>query len=273
MSAVSPTPAAFAEVLAAARSAWPSFAVDAEAFGRFLAQHAHQASDGELLAPDRAADLYLAFACAARHPLALKAFDALLTRVVRAAVSRIDSSDAFVDHVTQELRGHLLLGDSPRLLGYAGRSPLTAWLRTVAARTALDTRRGGRDKAHESLPLALASNQAPELEMLRARYRSDFEDAARRALRSLEPRDRAILALSVRDGLSSSKLATLYGISRATASRWVAAARDKVVHEAQRELKERLGLSTAELESVAAAVRSDLDVSVVRLLGEVEEAG
>ncbi|HEY2516397.1 MAG TPA: sigma factor-like helix-turn-helix DNA-binding protein, partial [Polyangiaceae bacterium] len=238
MSAVSPASPRLAEAIAAAQSAWPAFALDPNAFARFLAE---RAPEGELPAGDRAADLYLTFACAARLPLALKAFDALLTRVVRSAVSRIDSSEAFIDYVAQELRGHLLLGDPPRILGYAGLSPLTAWLRTVSARCALDAKRGRRERPHESLPLALASSQAPELEMLRARYRGDFEDAARRALRSLEPRDRAVLALSVRDGLSSAKLAALYGISRATASRWVAAAREKVVREAHRELKERLG--------------------------------
>jgi RNA polymerase sigma-70 factor (ECF subfamily) len=102
--------------------------------------------------------------------------------------------------------------------------------------------------------------------VLRERYRDVFEASLRAALKGLPSRERAVLSLAVRDGLTSDKIAALYKVSRATAKRMLARARELLLEETKRELRERIQLTSSEFQSVARAVCDDIDVSVVRLL-------
>jgi len=68
------------------------------------------------------------------------------------------------------------------------------------------------------------------------------------------------------DRLTIDDLARIYGVHRATAARWVAAAHEAVLDGCKRALAERLGLSTSELDSIIALVQSQLDISVHRYL-------
>jgi RNA polymerase sigma-70 factor (ECF subfamily) len=133
-------------------------------------------------------------------------------------------------------------------------------------RSALNLGRAKGDQRHDSLPSGLIAQDQPELELVRAKYRPAFEDALRTALETLPARDRAILSASVGEGLSIDKLAEMYGVGRSTAARWLIAARERLTAETRRTLQERLGLTPSELDSIAAAVRDDLDVSIIRLL-------
>jgi hypothetical protein len=63
------------------------------------------------------------------------------------------------------------------------------------------------------------------------------------------------------------RVATMYRVSRATAARMVAAARDALSAETRRLLRERLALTPSELESLVQLLQSQLEVSLVRLLG------
>jgi RNA polymerase sigma-70 factor (ECF subfamily) len=223
---------------------------------------------------ERAADLGLAFACARRFDGALRRFDSALTANVARAVARIDSSTAFADVVAQELRGRLVLGEPPKIAEYAGRGSLAGWLRTAAVRTALNLRRGEAERDHDPLASGLREGrEGPEVELLRARYRGDFEAALRAALGRLPSKERAVLSLSVRDGLGCDAIAAVYRVGRSTVKRWLVAARENLAREVKHELRARLDLDSAEYESLAAGVRSALDVSIARLLGEGMEAG
>jgi RNA polymerase sigma-70 factor (ECF subfamily) len=186
---------------------------------------------------------------------------------VTRAVARIDASPAFAALVAQELRTRLLVGERPRIAEYAGRGPLAGWLRTAAVRIALNLRRGTAERRHDALSSKLhAVVSEPEVAMLRERYRDDFEASLRAALAGLPSRERALLGLSVRDGLTSEAIASLYKVSRATAKRMLARARDLLLEETKRELQGRIRLTTSEFHSVARVVCDDLDVSVVKLL-------
>jgi len=259
-----PSDGSFAALWTAARSAWPDFDVAAEDFARYLARHA---GDGALRSPERAGDLYLACSCARGLPRALDAFERILQASVARAVARIDRSRSFADLVTQDLRSRLLMGDPPKIVDYAGRAPLASWLKTAAVRSALNLMRAKGDQRHDSLPSGLIAEGEPELALVRAKYRPEFEDALRTALSSLPERDRAVLCSSVRDGRSIDEIAEMHGVGRSTAARWLIAARERLTAETRRTLQERLGLTPSELDSVAAAVRSEVDVSIVRLLG------
>src|ERR1700722_13903507 len=91
---------------------------------------------------ERAEDLALASAAGRGDTEALQALDALLVASVRRAVARIDRSPAFADLVAQELRTRLFVGPRPRIADYAAGGPLSSWLRSAAARIALNLRRG-----------------------------------------------------------------------------------------------------------------------------------
>lgn len=198
----------------------------------------------------------------------------LLVASVKRAVARIDRSPAFADLVAQELRTHLLVGERPRIADYRGAGPLASWLRTAAARVALNLRRGRGQGVHDDLSSNLrAVVSEPELDVLRARHRADFEAALRRALGQLPPRLRSALCLTLRDGIGLEKLAALHAVSRTTAKRMLAEARAFLLAETGRELRARLGLTASEFVSVARALHEDVDVSVVRLLEEIEGAG
>jgi RNA polymerase sigma-70 factor (ECF subfamily) len=257
-------------ICALALASTPEIAESVPAFVRHLAGRSR---DGHPPAREHAADLALAFACAGGIASALARLDLILTSNVARAVARFDSSPAFADLVAQELRQRLLMGASPRIGDYAGRGSLAGWLRTAAVRAALNLRRGQAERAHDRLASGLCeARDGPEVSLLRARYHGDFEDAVRTALRRLGSRERAVLSLNVRDGLSCDRIAALYGVGRSTVKRWLATAREELAREAKRELRDRLGLSSAEYESLAAGVRSAVEVSIARLLAE-EEVG
>jgi RNA polymerase sigma-70 factor (ECF subfamily) len=235
-------------------------------FVRWLAERSR---DGAPPSPEHAGDLAIAFAARRGDEAALRALDAVLVSSVARAVAHIDSSQAFADLVAQELRTHLLVGERPRIEDYAGRGPLRAWLRTAAARVALNLRRGSAERGRRMLSSGLRTPaDDPEIVLLRTRHRGDFEDALRAALARLPRRERAALCLNVRDGMSSDKLATLYGVSRATAKRLLANARTLLFAETRRELQERLGLTPSEFKSVARVLHGEIEVSVARLLQE-----
>jgi RNA polymerase sigma-70 factor (ECF subfamily) len=246
----------------AAREAWPGLEVTADDFARYLASHA-AAGDPP---PDRAADLYLACACAARAPGALEVFERLLASAVARATARIDASRSFTDLVAQDLRTRLLVGDPPKIAEYEGRAPLGSWLKTAAVRSALSHRCAQKNQPHDELPSGPLDPAAQDLELVRARFVTDFEDALRSALATLPEGDRALLRASVRDRIPIEKLAVTHGVGRSTIARWLAAARERINVDTRRTLQVRLGLTASELDSFMIQVRGDIDVSVVRLL-------
>jgi RNA polymerase sigma-70 factor (ECF subfamily) len=252
--------------LDAARNAWPAFAVDPVAFVMHLARHTRKGR----LPPDRhTADLYLAFACSEGSREALKAFEGPLSAAVRDA--RIDRQTSLLDEVVQKLRESLLLTQPPKIGEYAGVATLRSWLRTCATRTALNLQRrkgdSPRDRAAFSsgaIPIAAT----PELDYLRERYREQFADAVRDSLGALTPRERLLLKLHLGDGASIDKLAALFRVGRSTAARWLVDARRRLEGETRSALRGRLGLTDSEYESLAAILRSEIHVSVVRALAD-----
>ena len=110
----------------------------------------------------------------------------------------------------------------------------------------------------------LSSAAAPELALLKAQYKVEFEAAIRTALAALGDRDRTILLMHLVDGVTLPRLALLQGVSRATVARWLASARD-ALHDGTREaLRAHVKLSDSEYASLAGLVRSQLELSVIQ---------
>jgi RNA polymerase sigma-70 factor, ECF subfamily len=261
--------ARLASIVAEAEAAWPSLGVSPEAFVRHLA--ARLPKDGDVmtaLGDVRASDLYLAFACGARDEAALRAFESRYIARVPELVARLSPSPSFVDELKQQLREKLLVQE--KLAGYSGRGSLFGWMRAAAFNTALKLKRRPRvELASEgdAVVNARAAGADPEVAYLKERYRDEFAGALKAALATLTLKERAVLRLHVVGGLNIDKIGAIHRVHRATVARWLVSSRQQLLAEVQRRLGDRLGLSPAEVDSLAGLVRSQLDGGIVTALG------
>ncbi len=269
MDAPSASSASLASLFAIGAAAWPALALDE---ATFAARAEAVARDGGPIAEEHAADFFLACACAAGSVPAIRALDDLLRADATRPVARVDGNPAFVDDALQLVRVKLVAGDAPKIADYAGRTPLRRWLVTVAVRTALNLRRGKENEPRETLEstIGAAVGGAVDLALVRERYRGAFEDGLRASVGTLSDRERTLLRMNLVEQVGIDRLARVYGCGRSTVARWLASARDKLLDGIRAHLRATLGLSLAEVESLAAVVRGDLDVSIARLLGSAE---
>ena len=263
------------ELLDACRTTWPELAVPTDAFIRHLA--AHLPGDGDLesaLSRMHVPDLYLACGCVAGDPAALSAFDRAILARTPPVLQRMSLSASQIDEILQILRTKLLVAHAdqpPALASYAGRGALIGWVRTAARRAALSLHRnkdeqldGNPDDARALERLPLPAD--PELDYLKGRYAAELKQAIETAIAALAPEHRHVLRLHYTDELGIDRIGALLGVHRATAARRIQAAAEAVRAETRRLLRERLRLDTAELDSLARLVQSQLHLSLARLL-------
>ncbi len=253
----------------AGRAGWPGIDVDPARF----AVHVAERAAGGLPPLALAGDLYLACACTLGLPTAIEAFQRAVRGDVGRAVARTDPSPAFLDEVMQILSVKLFVrtsDDAPAITQYAGRASLRGWVATVAKRTALNLRRSKGDQAHAEITSGikqLGAAAGPDVALLKARYKLEFEASIRAALVSLSDKERSLLLLNLVNGVTLPQLATMQNVSRATVARWLASAREALFAATRAEIVGRLKLTPSEYESILALVRSQLEVSIVAALG------
>jgi RNA polymerase sigma-70 factor len=256
------------------RAAWPTVTVSEPRF----AEVAARAAPGDLAA--QAADLYLAAACTDGDPVALQLFEQHLLSRARIAIRSIDADAAFVEEACQRLRSRLLVdhGDGKRIATYAGRGSLQGWVTVTAIRTAIMMRRDlrrAREIPYDMRDLgqvaATIAQADPELVLVEQRYAEPFREALRAGIGRLEPRLRAVLQLRYMDNLPLDEIAALYGVHRATTKRWLRRACDSLLASTREILTRDLRLTPSELNWVIMTARSQLDISLSRLLGGPEE--
>lgn len=209
-------------------------------------------------------ELYLACACEAGDKAAFARFEELYFPAIAPALAPMKLSASAVEDVLQLVRSKLFVGE--RLTRYAGQGKLEGLVRVIAVRTAISMQRKEGREALQTSTALMSSAVAPELELIKQRYRSHFELAFERAIDELSPRDRAVLKLHVLEHSSIDELGALYKVHRATAARWLEAIRDKLGDRTRELLAEDLALPPAELESVIRAVQSQVEVSLSRIL-------
>jgi RNA polymerase sigma-70 factor (ECF subfamily) len=236
--------ASVSRAIAEARRGWPTIDVPDDVFASYLLARSAGADVGAL----HAADLYLACACSRGDALAIATFDRIFLAPVDGIVARTGAPAHVGADVTQLLRGSL-----------------AGWVRVVALRAASTLQRDERVHARVE-PVAAGPPESPEDAAIRARYGDAFEQAFRDAFRSLPPEDRVILRLHFAEGLNLDRLAVALGFSRATAGRRIQAARARLHDETIRSLEASLDASPEEIESVLAALRSRLEVSLSALV-------
>jgi RNA polymerase sigma-70 factor (ECF subfamily) len=225
----------------------------------------------EGLAQIRVGDVRLVGAALRGDPASLQRIDSLLIAEVDTAASNLRAPAGLADEVKQRLRAHLLVGDGergPALDDFAGRGDLRGFMRITAVRECLRVLRRERREigmgADELAALAPAVD--PELQQLKLTYRDEFTTCFVQALASLDARARTILRMNAIDRLSIDQIGAVYAVHRATAARWLERARASIAERTEQLLAERLALTTHEVASVIRLVRSELDVSLERLL-------
>jgi RNA polymerase sigma-70 factor (ECF subfamily) len=249
------------------RAAWPQIALSEDVFLQHIARCAPEDPSANI------GDLYLACACLQGVTEALAELDRTVQLRVPRALAHMKLPPHQVDDLCQEVRERLLLPDGdrpPKLLGYAGRGTLVSWICVVALRAAVDQLRAADRRAaregefDEDLIDDGAHN--PELELLKQRYRPRFKEALLAALAMLSSRQRNLLRLSVVEGLTLEQIAPIYAVTKSTAHRWLGEARAQIVAEVGEFLKQRVGFSAGELDSLTYLLQSQLDLSLPPLL-------
>jgi RNA polymerase sigma-70 factor (ECF subfamily) len=264
---MSETPAAHT-LFTAAAAAWPPAGVPRAAFVEYVKERAE--GDGQL-SDEAAAALYLACACLRGVGPALKAFETHYIPDIRRAGARAGLSPDQVGELAQMLREELLVGRNgarPTLGEYRGRGELRGWLRVTATRAAVRMKKGAQRSADPELDRleARATDDDPELTYMKALYRQAFRAAFRTAAATLEPRDKKILHQHTVEGLTIDELGAAHGVHRATAARWIQAAREKLLSAIRKEFARQVNVSPREVASVLRMVESRLDVTMRRLL-------
>jgi RNA polymerase sigma-70 factor (ECF subfamily) len=253
------------------RSAWPGVSLDDAPFVRHLAERTQ--GDGEALRSICTADMFLACACKEGDRAAVRSLDRVYLSRVPEYLRTMRPSPDFSDEVRQVLSEKLLVGSAgapPKIAEYSGRGPLAAWLRVAAVRTALNLRQRRTEEAEAAgIPVAraLTAGASPELDYVRRRYAGAFVEALRAAFGALSEEHRRVLRLHFARGFTGDQIAQTLQVHRATVVRWIRRAREDVLREAMRRLRESARVSDEEHASLLRALESQLELSCSQLLG------
>jgi len=256
------------ELVQTGQTAWPDVRLPPESF---IGRVAHHFSEDEALmtwlGKVRAADLYLACACAERVPGAIDAFDRTFLAAVPAILARSGPRGLQADEIRQRVRERLFVG-APKIADYSGRGALASWLQVVTLRIAIDTCREEQSiptADSGDLEAATFASTDPELELIKERYREPFKQALRAALGGLTSEHRNLLKLHFVDGVTLDQLAALFHVHRATVVRRIAQAREAVFDSVRIRLQAELAIDRDEFEDLLDLLRSRLELSLSAL--------
>jgi RNA polymerase sigma-70 factor (ECF subfamily) len=255
-----------------AHLAWPGVRIPHESFIAHVAGHASVETGS--LAELRTSDLYLSCACALGDAAALTAFEQAYFVDIDPALVRMTGKTALHDEVAQSLRTTLFAprpGRAPQIALYAGRGDLRNWTRAAIVRATLNliTRKPRETPAPTDLLSAVpAASADPELAHMKEIYQAEFRDAFAAAVATLDTRERNLLRHAFVDGLSIDEVGALFGVHRATAARWLASTRTKLMGELRRALMQKLHVDKTEFASIMRLIRSQLNVSLARFFHE-----
>ena len=261
-----------ARAVHAAIAAWPDVALPRPAFVAAL---------GERFASDRAPidvwfsrlqaqDLFLAVAVSEGIPLAANTFSKVYREELARAVRRYEGQRQSVDDLVQIVLEKLTVGKG-KLREYSGQGPLSAWLKVVAARTAIDAVKGGaqqrREHGVEDLAAAASAQVGDvDLDFLKRDYQSSFKEAFSEAISELPPEERTLLRMSALRGMGIDEIGTVFHVHRATAARRLARVRESLLLATRAKLCAKLSVRDDEIDSVLGLIESRMEVSLERLL-------
>jgi RNA polymerase sigma-70 factor, ECF subfamily len=249
----------------AGQKAWPQVALTESKFAAWLSASAV----GEAELASFGSDLYLAAACVARDPAALSTFDReFVQKLGIGQVGRVALDPHEADELRQQVRVRLLIGDEPRIAGYRGHGPLQAWVRVAAARLAFELKRAPHHKRDDTSMLERLANADvdPELAAAKAQHRDVFSAALEEGFSSLTAREKTLLRMYFLDGMSIDQICVVFRVHRATVARWLVRIRKQMLDHLCSRMAVDLRGTASEVNSLVHLVRSDIEVSVRRLL-------
>jgi RNA polymerase sigma-70 factor, ECF subfamily len=242
-------------------------ALSIEAFVAHLAR----AGAPDPLPPGRAADLFIAAACAAADPVAIRRFEAQYLGGLDGHVARYGISGEMVEELRQQVRIRMLVGVDPLIVHYRATGPLGAWVRVIVARTALalgeSLRRQQGKTDGEALEALVCRGLGPEATAAKALYRDRLQAALEQAFAGLDAQDKTLLRLHFLDGLSIDAIGRIYRIHRATAARRLVKLRGQILQAVRQRLALPAQPSTAELRSLLDLLHDEIRLSLSRILG------
>lgn len=262
------------DLLRRARTAWPQVVLPEAVFLRYLAERLPPEQPLlKALGAVHPDGLYLCCAALRKDPAALRDLTVLARQQALAQALRLRGGEALGDELAQRLLVRLLVpedGQPPRLSTYSGGGPLPAFLRIAALRLGLNLRAasGGAEESplEEAALRAAVAEPQPELDLLRVRYQDAFRQALRQSFLALPQEQRNAVRLYYGGGLSGQAIANMLQVDRSTVVRWLASARAGLLADTRRRLRDELRLPPGELDSLIAAVRSQLDLSLGQVL-------
>jgi RNA polymerase sigma-70 factor (ECF subfamily) len=259
------------ELCARGRAGHPSVRLTDEDFAAHLARCGAPVLD--VLSPLHTEDLYLACACLVGNAAALARLRSDSRAVVARYLGQVRGAAAIFEEVEQQLWNAVLVGtgDGPKLASFAGRGPLGSWIGVSAQRIALMILRHERVEARVRREAAAQHNLVaddPEMVAIKDRYRPQFQAALEIALGALDERETTLYRMYLVDGVGTAEIAVIYGVHAMTIRRWLAAARERVVEEAKRQLRANLPVSSGEFDSIARLLMSQLDLDISLVLSK-----
>jgi RNA polymerase sigma-70 factor (ECF subfamily) len=255
------------EAFEAGRAAWPGVALSREAFDERL--RLLQVEPENVAA--RGGDLFLATACADQLPAALAHFERSLLVPVPRQLGRVVLTPHEEDELRQQLRVKLLVGPTPKILEYRGSGPLGAWVRVCALRLALDLKMApevARRGDGQALDALVSGGGGGETMLDAEQHREAFREALQESLAMLTTREKTLLRLHFLDGMNIDALGIVFHVHRATVARWLVSIRSRVLDHVRQRLSLDLGASSSEAQSLVRLLRSEVQVSIQRLLTE-----
>jgi RNA polymerase sigma-70 factor (ECF subfamily) len=209
----------------------------------------------------------LTVACVTGDPQAIRTFEATYFGAARRAVAGVVADEDAVHEVIQRLRQRLFVAtadSAPAVLRAAGRGDMGKLVRVAALRLALNLRRD-EQRRHRAVDELAPVLDDPELRLQKAISIGALKEAFAAAIAELSPKQRNLLRHHLVDHLSIDELAVRYGVHRATAARWLTAARDDVAERTRTRLREHIG-DEVPVDQLRDLVQSRLDLSLTRLL-------
>ena len=255
-----------------ARAEHSELQVDLVAFARRVGECVAE-DESTTLDNIRADELYLAFACTTKDTRAIERFRQVFGADIDRVLERARSTGTPREELRQSVEVKLFAGrdGTPHIAKYGGRGSLQGWVRVVVSRMVIDHMRSHAADAEAPVEPTFAEALGdvgldPGLQLLRERYRDDVHGAIEQAFGALTQKERRLLRGALLERLGTDDLGAMYGVHRTTAARWVDKARLRLVELTHAALRERLGGEEATVRGLVALVRSQLEVSVERLL-------
>ena len=257
----------------AGAEAWPELALDLARFREAVRARVTRADEV------RAGDLYLAVACQLGDAAAIAAFERALIPPLRRIVAKAAKDDLVLDDVMQAMRVRVLVGEAgqeARIARYEGRGSLLSWLKVIALRILTDQKR----EVRRIVPVSTISDLppgltlAPDALLLDRQWGPILKGGLAEAMRTLEPRERTLLRLHYVDGVVLERIGTMYGVNKSTVSRWLTAARERLLAGAIAAVRSSLGGGADhDIESLCVKLIDRLELSLSALYSAGAAAG